>query len=95
METVLAWAGEVGEGLDDLTTEQRKEVLQTVVDEAVIDRDNNVNVTLVIPVDESLAIASPVSSPADGRGNRGGGRGLGRRSRLRGNDGKRGVRLAG
>ena len=59
METVLAWAGEVGEGLDDLTPEQRKDVLQMVVDEIVIDRENNVNVTLAIPVeDESVAIAS-------------------------------------
>ena len=67
-ETVLAWAGEVGRGLDELTPEQRKEILQMVVDEVMIDRENNVNVTLAIPVDESLAIASPVSSPADGRG---------------------------
>ncbi len=59
MATVLAWAGEVGEGLDDLTPEQRKDILQMVVDEIVIDRENNVNVTLAIPVeDESVAIAS-------------------------------------
>ena len=70
MATVLAWAGEVGEGLDDLTPEQRKDVLQMVVDEIVIDRENNVNVTLAIPVeDESVAIAS-YPSPCK-EGNRG------------------------
>ena len=69
MATVLAWAGEVGEGLDDLTPEQRKDVLQMVVDEIVIDRENNVNVTLAIPVeDESVAIASYPSPHQGGLG---------------------------
>ena len=50
METVLAWAREVGEGLDGLSIEQRKDVLQMVVDEVMIDRDNNVSITLGVPV---------------------------------------------
>ena len=80
MEAVLAWAREVGKGLDDLTDEQRREILQMVVEEVVIDRDNNVDITLAIPVDDdhpepdSVAIASAVSwsgsSPASlGSGN--------------------------
>ena len=32
MEAVVAWAREVGKGLDDLTDEQRKEILQMVVE---------------------------------------------------------------
>ena len=51
MEAVLAWAREVGKGLDELTDEQRKELLQMVVDQVVIDRDNNVDITLAIPID--------------------------------------------
>ena len=69
METILAWAREVGQDLDELTNERRKEILQMIVEEVVIDRDNNVNITLAIPIDdnspepesperESVAIAS-------------------------------------
>ena len=64
METILDWAREVGQDLDELTDERRKEILQMVVEEVVIDRDNNVNITLTIPIDdnspepESVAIAS-------------------------------------
>ena len=63
---VLAWAGEVGEGLDELPPEQRKELLQMVVDEVMIDRDNNMDITLAIPVDDSVAIASPSSRCGSG-----------------------------
>ena len=69
METILAWAREVGQDLDELTNERRKEFLQMIVEEVVIDWDNNVNITLAIPIDdnspepesperESVAIAS-------------------------------------
>ena len=51
MEAVLAWAREVGKGLDELTDEQRKEILQMVVDQVAIDRNNNVDITLAIPID--------------------------------------------
>ena len=52
MEAVLAWAREVGQGLDELTPEQRREILQMIVEQIVIDRDNNVDITLAIPIDE-------------------------------------------
>ena len=69
METILAWAREVGQDLDELTNERRMEILQMIVEEVVIDRDNNVNITLAIPIDvnspepespepESVAITS-------------------------------------
>ena len=51
METVLSWARNVGQGIDELTDEQRKEILQMVVEHVVIDRDNNVDITLAIPID--------------------------------------------
>ena len=52
METVLTWARNVGQGLDELTDEQRKEILQMVLEQVVIDRDNNVDITLAIPIDD-------------------------------------------
>ena len=64
MEAVLAWARNVGQGIDDLTDEQRKEILQMIVEQVVIDKDNNVDITLAIPIDdefpepESVAIVS-------------------------------------
>ena len=78
METVLAWARNVGQGIDELTDAQRKEILQMIVEQVVIDKDNNVDITLAIPIDddppetdspepespepESVAIASNKSS---------------------------------
>ena len=47
-EAVFAWAKEVG--LGERTPEQRKEILQLVVEEVVIDGNNNVDVTLAIPI---------------------------------------------
>ena len=41
----------VGKDLDELTPEQRKEFLQMVVEEVIIDRADNVNITLAILVD--------------------------------------------
>ena len=88
LETVLAWATEVGQGLDDLTDEQRREILLMVVEQVVIDRDNNVDITLAIPIDDdplgtdapkpesptddSVAIASAVPSFPRRRESRGG-----------------------
>ena len=61
MEAVLAWAREVGEGLDELAPEQRNELLRTVVEYVMVDGDNNVDITLAIPVDGSGAITSSSS----------------------------------
>ena len=52
METVLAWARNVGQGIDELTDEERKEILQIIVEKVVIDRENNVDITLIIPIDD-------------------------------------------
>ena len=38
MKYVLAWAKKVGKGVDKLTDEERKGILQTIVEEVVIDR---------------------------------------------------------
>ena len=62
MEAVLSWAREVGQGLDELTPEQRQQILQMVVEQVVIDRNNNVDITLAIPIggdDNSSEPGSP------------------------------------
>ena len=53
VEDVLAWARNVGQGIDELTPEQRNEILHMIVEEVVIDRDNTVDITLVVPVDDN------------------------------------------
>ena len=52
MEEVLAWAREFGQGLDEVTPEERHDYLQMLVEEVVIDRDNNVDITLALPIDD-------------------------------------------
>ena len=52
MEEVLAWAREFGQGLDELTREERHDYLQMLVEQVIIDRDNNVDITLAIPIDD-------------------------------------------
>ena len=51
MEEVLAWARKVGQGLDELTAEERHDYLRMLVEQVIIDRDNNVDITLAIPID--------------------------------------------
>ncbi len=52
MEEVLAWARKFGQGLDELTPEERHDYLQMLVEQVIIDRDNNVHITLAIPIDD-------------------------------------------
>ena len=52
MEEVLAWAREFGQGLDELNPEERHDYLQMLVEQVIIDRDNNVDITLAIPIDD-------------------------------------------
>ena len=60
VEAVLSWARNVGQGIDELTDDQRKEILQVVLEQVVIDRENNVDITLAIPIGgDSLEPESP------------------------------------
>ena len=61
MEAVLSWAREVGQGLDELTSEQRQQILQMVVEQVVIDRNNNVDITLAIPIGDDDNSSEPGS----------------------------------
>ena len=40
IEAVFAWAADVGRDLDELTPEQRKGILQMVVDEVIVHRND-------------------------------------------------------
>ena len=61
MEAVFAWARDVGQGLDELPPKQRKEILQMVVEEVIVDRNNNVDITLAIPIDSEPTTEDSVS----------------------------------
>ena len=59
----------MGEGLDELSPEQRKEILEMVVDQITVDRENNLDITLAIPIeDDAVAIASQPSPRGGGGG---------------------------
>ena len=58
-ERVLEWAEWIGDGLDDLPQEERREVLRLLLDGATIDKNNRVNLTLAIPTEDFLSIAGP------------------------------------
>ena len=60
-EAVYAWARDVGQSLDESTPEEGKEILQMVVEEVVIDRDNNVDITLAIPIEGEPTTEDSVS----------------------------------
>ena len=51
MEAVFTWARDVGQGLDELIPEQRKQILQMIGEEVIVDRDDNVDITLAIPIE--------------------------------------------
>ena len=57
MEDIVEWAGRFGQELDDLPDEQRRDVLQLIVEEIVVDGDNNVRITLVIPPKRLVSFA--------------------------------------
>ena len=51
MEEVLAWARKFGQGLDELTPEERHDYLQMLVEQVTIDKDNKVHITMAFPID--------------------------------------------
>ena len=58
-ERVVEWAEWIGDGLDELPLEERREVLRLLLDGATIDKNNQVNLTLAIPTEDFLSIAGP------------------------------------
>ncbi len=62
VERVVEWGERIGEGLDHLSEDKRRDVLRLLLDEVTIDRENRVNLTLAIPTEDLASIAPPVSS---------------------------------
>ncbi len=62
MEHVVQWVSRLGDGLDDLPDEGRREVLRLLLDGVTIDRENNVNLTLAIPTGDFVSIETPISN---------------------------------
>ena len=56
LEHLVQWAGRFGEGLDGLSSEERRDVLLLLVDQVLVDSDNNVNITLGIPTEDLVSI---------------------------------------
>ena len=50
-ESVQAWAERIGSGLDALSAEEQRGVLRDVVDEITVDGDNNLVITIAIPLE--------------------------------------------
>ena len=70
LEQVVEWAHSVGSGLDGLGGEERRELLDLLLEEATIDGENRVTLTLAIPADEDLvrlacpsALCPPLPTP--------------------------------
>ena len=51
-ESVQAWAETVAQGLDTVSAEEQRGVLREVVDEITVDRDNNLVITIAIPMEQ-------------------------------------------
>ena len=52
MEEVLAWARKFGQGLEELTPQERHDYLQMLVEQVTIDKDNKVNIAMAFPIDD-------------------------------------------
>ena len=58
---IAEWSRRIGGRLDDLPSEERRDVLRLVVDQIVIDHDNKVSITLGIPTEGLVSIEQEVS----------------------------------
>ena len=52
MEEVLAWARKFGQGLEELTPQERHDYLQMLVEQVTIDKDNKVHIAMAFPIDD-------------------------------------------
>ena len=65
-ENIVEWAGKFGKGLDGLPSEERRDVLQLIVDQIMVYGDNNVSITLGIPT-KSLVSFEKEGTPSVSR----------------------------
>ena len=59
---VQEWSAEVSQGLDAMAPEERRDLLKNVVDEIMVDQDNNIEITIAIPMESDFQI-DPHASP--------------------------------
>ena len=67
VKNILAWVGEMGQGLDELPDEEKRDLLRLVLNESTIDGNNNVSISLAIPMGDSVPLATTSSSPRRAR----------------------------
>ena len=53
---IAEWSRRIGGRLDDLPSEERRDILRLIVDQIAIDRDNSVTITLGIPTQDFVSI---------------------------------------
>ena len=63
-EHVVEWSRRASGRLDGLSDEDRREVLELLLDGATIDRHNSINLTLAIPTEDVVSIAEPNTTTA-------------------------------
>ena len=61
MANIVTWAEMMGDRLDDLSDDGRREVLELLLDGVSIDRDNNVEITLAVPTEDVVSIEPSAS----------------------------------
>ncbi len=61
LENLVQWAERFGQGLDELPDEKRRDVLRLLVDQIVIDRGNNIKITLGIASEDLMSIGEAES----------------------------------
>ncbi|MDE0603742.1 MAG: hypothetical protein OXI18_04995 [bacterium] len=60
LDQVVEWAHSVGASLDGLAGEERRELLDLLLEDATIDGENRIALTLAIPADGKLV---PIAEP--------------------------------
>ena len=48
-------------GLDAMEPEERRDLLKNIVDEITVDQDNNIDITIAIPMESDVQIAQHAS----------------------------------
>ena len=61
MANIVTWAEMMGDRLDDLSDDGRREVLELLLDGVTIDRGNNVEITLAVPTEDVVSIEPSAS----------------------------------
>ena len=61
MANIVELTGKIGDGLDNLSSEERRDVLRLIVDQITIDHDNRVSITLGIPAEDLVSIEQEAS----------------------------------